>query len=358
MLSVSDAGTLFPPLDNELGLEAHQRLTPRMHACQVRLGAQEPFGQAAIEMIFHHQVHVSKESIRQHTLAAGETYVQVQADPDISKSLVPDSLDARQMMCADAAKVHTTDTAWRDVKTLTIAEVGARGKTHHITYFSRMCEYTVFAKQCQTEVRRRHLKHSQQACAVNDGADWIPEVVTACRPDAVRILDFYHATEHLATAGRAVFGEDTPQFQAWFERQRHELRDGDPDLVLQALGELALQHHQHVECINAVQGYLLKRRDLIDYAQFKAADWPIGSGAGEAAHKVVIQARMKRAGMRWRSTNVDAMAAMRNLVCNQRWHTDWPIIRACRHPQRPSPNSPKPSRLLSNFTLHPAPSWR
>ena len=154
---------------------------------------------------------------------------------------------------------------------------GARIWQHANTYFSRLSECSVFAQQCQVEVQRRQLKRRRpgQVCAVNDGADWIPEVVTACRPDAVRILDFYHAAEHLAAAARSVFGENTPAFHAWFVTQRRELRDGDPDRVLEALADLASIHPQHAECINATQGYLLKRRDLIRYVEFKAAAWPM-----------------------------------------------------------------------------------
>ncbi len=351
---------------------AYQHFTPRMQACVVRFGAHDTFGHAAGEMAFHYHLDVSKECVRRNTLEAGRVYEQVQADPVTSQTLSMTSPDTnqRQMLSVDAAKVLTTSREWRDVKTLTIAEVSPSGRTHTNSYFSRLSGCSLFAQQCQIEVRRRQLKRSRQACAVNDGADWIPEVVTACRPDAVRILDFYHAAEHLAAAARAVFGEGTPEFGAWFAVQRRELRDGDPDRVLEALAELALLHPQHAQSINATQGYLLKRRDLIGYVEFKAAAWPIGSGAGEAAHKVVIQVRMKRAGMRWRTDNVDAMAAMRNLVCNQRWLSDWPAITAARirahQPaaasqtvvQPSSSRSRSRSRLPPGFTLSQPTPWR
>ena len=280
------AGTLFPPLDNELGLVAYQQVTPRMQACLVRFGTNDTFGHAAAEMKFHHQLEVSKECVRLNTLEAGRVYERVQADPVANRALSTDSThpahaneQERQMVSVDAAKVLTTTGTgeWRDVKTLTITEVSPNGRTYANTYFSRLSECSVFAQQCQVEVQRRQLKRRRpgQVCALNDGADWIPEVVTACRPDAVRILDFYHAAEHLAAAARSVFGENTPAFHAWFVTQRRELRDGDPDRVLEALADLASIHPQHAECINATQGYLLKRRDLIRYVEFKAAAWPM-----------------------------------------------------------------------------------
>lgn len=241
------------------------------------------------------------------------------------------------MLCVDAAKVLTTTGEWRDVKTLTLAEVLPDGETRQNSYFSRMSDYRLFAQQAQVEVMRRQLKHSRAACAVNDGADWIPDVVTACRPDAVRILDFYHAAEHLAESGHAAWGPQSPEFQVWFERYRRELRDGDPDCVLAALSDLAVQYPHQAQVINATQGYLIQRRENIRYVEFKAAHWPIGSGPGEAAHKVVIQSRMKGTGMRWHVNNIDRMAAMRNLICNERWDSDWPVIVTARAAARSQP---------------------
>ena len=42
------------------------------------------------------------------------------------------------MLCVDAAKVLTTTGEWRDVKTLTLAEVLPDGETRQNSYFSRM----------------------------------------------------------------------------------------------------------------------------------------------------------------------------------------------------------------------------
>ena len=333
-----------------------------MEECLVRLGVKDSFGEAADEMAFHHQVTVCKEHVRQHTEQAGDTYIQLQESP-LAHTLFPAEPAAeRQMLSVDACKVLTISGEWRDVKTVTIAEVGPEGKTHHNSYFSRQSEYHRFAQQAQIEVWRRQIQRSREVCALNDGADWIPPVITAFRPDAVRILDFYHAAEHLADAGGAALGEGSCEFQAWFELQRRELKTGDPDTVLADLAQLASDHPAQALTINDTQGYLTKRREAICYAAFQQAGWPIGSGPGEAAHKVVIQVRMKRAGMRWKESNVDRMAAMRNLFCNQRWHTDWRLIVAAHQqpplPAVPVPSSDKPSLLPAGFTLRPAISWR
>ncbi len=44
--------------------------------------------------------------------------------------------------------------------------------------------------------------------------------------------------------------------------------------------------------------YLQKREAHMQYPTYQAARWPIGSGSVESANKVVVEARLKGAGMR------------------------------------------------------------
>ncbi len=75
-------------------------------------------------------------------------------------------------------------------------------------------------------------------------------------------------------------------------------------------------------------------RTLMQQMDFQAQGYPIGSGSVESAHKLVVQSRMKQAGMRWEPRHVDAMLAMRNLACNGRWGEGWLSIRQRWQQQR------------------------
>src|SRR5206468_3649413 len=69
--------------------------------------------------------------------------------------------------------------------------------------------------------------------------------------------------------------------------------------------------------------YLSKRVGQMQYPEYEAAGWPLGSGMVESANKVVVEARLKGAGMRWERTNVDAMVALRTIVYSDRWDEEW-----------------------------------
>src|SRR5262249_19617723 len=71
---------------------------------------------------------------------------------------------------------------------------------------------------------------------------------------------------------------------------------------------------------------LTKRRELIRDQEFAEAGDPSGSGCVERANKVVLQARMNQAGMRWARGNVNPMAAWRKVACNDRWKEAWAQI--------------------------------
>ena len=62
---------------------------------------------------------------------------------------------------------------------------------------------------------------------------------------------------------------------------------------------------------------------MIDYPHFRRQQIPIGSGNVESGHKVVMQKRMKQAGMRWAEESINPMLALRVALCNQTWNTSW-----------------------------------
>ena len=86
-------------------------------------------------------------------------------------------------------------------------------------------------------------------------------------------------------------------------------------------------HLGTVETLDKSLYYLRERREMIRYASFRTQGYPIGSGSVESANKLVVQSRMKGAGMRWDPSHVNPILAMRNLACNARWMEGWGAIR-------------------------------
>jgi hypothetical protein len=206
----------------------------------------------------------------------------------------------------------------------------AQAKTINLSYYSRQTNASEFSRQSWLELWRRGCEGAKQVVSVSDGATWIQELVDLHRYDAVRILDYPHALEYVAKAGHAHYGEaSSAEFTQWYLAQARELKHGQAERVIAALAALG-EGEQVRQSVN----YLRSRLAMLNYREFQAKGYPIGSGCVESANKVVVERRMKGAGMRWSAEHINAMLAMRNLVCNGRWEEGWAAISARQVKQR------------------------
>jgi hypothetical protein len=81
-----------------------------------------------------------------------------------------------------------------------------------------------FGAQVQAEARRRGLGRAHKVYVVIDGAAWLWNVVEDRFSNAICLLDFYHASQHLWAIAYQLHGEGTPEARAWVEPLLHKLR--------------------------------------------------------------------------------------------------------------------------------------
>ncbi|MGI8967548.1 MAG: hypothetical protein ACR2GA_00380 [Chloroflexota bacterium] len=132
-----------------------------------------------------------------------------------------------------------------------------------------------------------------------------------------------HAAEYLSNAAHAVWGEGALPVTAWLDQQLHELNHGDPASVLAALVDLPATTDQARTTRGQVIAYLTKRRAQLAYADFRNKGYPVGDGIVERANKLVVEQRLKGAGMHWQRANVNPMVALRACTCSDQWATGW-----------------------------------
>jgi hypothetical protein len=222
---------------------------------------------------------------------------------------------------------------WAEVKTVIIGEVSSpelikgekQVRLSALSSFSRLADCDTFRRLALVETHRRGLESAQQVGAITEGAEWIPGFLDFHCPGARRILDFPHAGEHVALIGQGLYGEGTPENTAWFNDQLHQLKHEGGATVLAELRPLVKAHPEQ-PALDKALAYLEKREAQLAYPSFQAENWPIGSGAVESANKLVVEARLKGAGMRWAEVHVNPMLALRNIVCSDRWAETWPPI--------------------------------
>jgi hypothetical protein len=345
------ASWVFFPLDERLDL-LPGHYSPYLIEAITRLGTHLPFGQVPELIAFFCRVPVSAETVRRVTERAGTVQVATEdralVELEVEVPPAPEG-PAIQQVSADGAMVPLLGGEWAEVRTLAIGTVEEQSREPHardIRYFSRLCDARTFQRLAALPIHRAGTEKAGVVCAVMDGADWLQDCCDLLCPQAVRILDFPHAIQHLAAAAQAVYGPGTPEVSAWLGEQCAQLKDGQLAAVITAVKALPATTEEAREARRKEVAYLTKRVKQMAYDQFIEAGYPIGSGMVESANKLVVEARLKGSGMHWKRENVSPMVSLRAVTCGGTWQEAWgPIWQTWRQQER--------SRRWSR---HPAPS--
>jgi hypothetical protein len=134
----------------------------------------------------------------------------------------------------------------------------------------------------------------------------------------VQILDWWHAVQYLWTIAGVTFGEGTPDATIWVNRQKQLLAQSNLRLVLHNLRLLYPRGQPLPDPVRKAVLYLFAHRWRMRSREFRLAGCPIGRGTVESACKVVVQQRMKQAGMQWSRTGAQAILALRCALLSDR----------------------------------------
>lgn len=354
-----NAGRGFFPLDEELQL-VPGKLTPREHERLVRLAGWIPSFEKAVEVFEDFLgIAVGKVTSQRYTEEAGAAYEQLQKEEVeyLERHMPPAYCGAEKIqISADGAMVPLLHGVWAEVRTLVIGEVQPaveeRGEmvvhTRNLSYFSRKVNAQEFGRLALVEMQRRGVENAKQVAAVMDGAEWEQNFVDFHCPQAIRILDFPHAAEHVNEIGEFLHGEHTPENQAWLKERLQRLKHKGPDKLLIEF-EKVQRKYPEAQIISGNLAYLKKRKTQMQYPFFQAQGWPISSGMVESGNKLVVHARLKGAGMHWAAEHVNPILALRNILCSDRWQQDWPKIEARLRKQTSQ------RRRTLHHVHHPAP---
>ena len=153
---------------------------------------------------------------------------------------------------------------------------------------------------------------------VGDGAEWIwnraSMFVHRCE-----ILDFWHALEYAWAFARLRYGDGSVQAAHWVQEIATKLRAGKVLEVIEELKRLRPKTPELREQLHALIRYYSENATRMRYDEYLRLGYGIGSGAVESAHKQVVHARLRQAGMRWSEAGARRLLALRLLLLNDNW---------------------------------------
>jgi hypothetical protein len=148
------------------------------------------------------------------------------------------------------------------------------------------------------------------------------------RPDLVVILDFFHAAGYLGELARALHPAEEEAAKKQAEGWCSLLKQEGGAATLAVLEQWQWPQRQAAalrEQREKVRGYFTSNLHRMEYPEYLAQGWQIGSGVVESACKTVVGARLKGAGMRWGEAGAHELCHVRALYRSEKgqWDAFW-----------------------------------
>lgn len=230
----------------------------------------------------------------------------------------------------DGTTMPVVNEAYKEAMCGTIAVYDSEGTRLHTEYLGSMPEAgkATFATRVTTRVAQVLARYptARHVC-LGDGAKWNWDFFAAHYPGAIWVLDFYHAATHLHTVAELIFGAGTAA-DAYYNRWRTTLLE-EPNGIAALLRSLIYYRNRTglpprtVRALETELNYFRTHTAEMQYADFRAANVPIGSGVTEAGCKELIKARFCRSGMRWKRTTGAPLLQLRSIRLSQYWDSFW-----------------------------------
>ena len=167
------------------------------------------------------------------------------------------------------------------------------------------------------ELERRGVARAERRVVLGDGAAWIWNFADEHLPDAVQIVDLFHAKQHVFDAAKAIYGDGDLAAQ-WGKARRDELDEAGAAPVVDALRE-----HADRDEVRRELEYFAGNLGRMNYPAFRARGLCVTTGVVEGGCKSVVGDRLKRGGMHWSVDGGNAIIALRCAIRSDRFDDYW-----------------------------------
>jgi len=199
------------------------------------------------------------------------------------------------------------------------------------TYLAAIVSAEEFGPCLRAEAIRRGIAKARVVVFLGDGAVWVWRLARLNFPDAICILDYYHACEHLNLLCAALYGEGSAlakrRYRLW---RKWLLKDKITEVIAQAKTDLPTQKLARKLAQKQI-AYFARNQARMLYQTFRRAGYFIGSGVVEAGCKVVVGQRLKQSGMLWSLKGAAHLLTIRCALLSGWFETFWKHYNRAAH---------------------------
>lgn len=317
-----DCGHGYIPWDNEQGL-TERVWTPRVKELVAGICAALPY-EAASKLIERTSGLVIEESSEEEIVRdVGENLRREEEEAIISavdtgKEVTCEKAPERLYIGIDAAKAHT-DGEWHDIKTAVTYEcIRPPGedtdRVENPCYIAAQENSEEFGRRIYTKAMQAGYECATERIVIADGAEWIWNEVQNHLSGSIKIIDYWHACQHIHELAQTLYGEGNPKGKRWANEHCRKLKENGPVNLLRSMKRRKARNERERDAIRREMGYFGRYRKYMNYPAYRARGMMIGSGPVESACKIIVGQRLKQAGMRWTKDGADAILAVRTAL--------------------------------------------
>lgn len=329
------------PLDQELHLSAGE-VTAGLGSLLALAGIEASFEQGRRKIQRYLGIEVSDNTIRKETELFGRLQAEEEAewkaksqDAAYLQERVRQAVKRQERIYGSLDGVMTPlKGEWRELKVICWyqAERVTRSKprrhhgkrsgqpeemqTKNISYATDQQDAESFGKLVWATGCQREVESYAETVFIADGAAWIWRLVEQYYPNAIQIVDWYHACEYLAPIAKAAFAHDPQAENDWLEQTREDLWQGRIQSVLAACRAVEALAP---EPVRKACSYYTNNEHRMNYAQLREQGYLIGSGTVESACKQIALLRLCCAGARWSKDGLVHTAKARAAWLSDTW---------------------------------------
>jgi hypothetical protein len=206
-----------------------------------------------------------------------------------------------------------------------------RPEPHHKHVWARMTQFLqgeplpaapMLFLEMMMECYRRDPTSKKRCVCVMDGERQLWNLAEEWFPEAIGILDLFHAMKRLWDVAYCLHAEESVEAGEFVTHHLRMLLQGKVGYVLRNFRPLVNAYNlkgAKKTTVEAAITYYENNQEHMRYDEYLAAGYPIASGVAEGACKHLVKDRMERAGMRWELEGAQAILSLRAIYLNGLW---------------------------------------
>lgn len=241
-------------------------------------------------------------------------------DPEVLPKLPPPKEKEPAIVSLDGSMVYTKENGWSEMKLARIYYESQNIDIHENRSEIQRSIYVSHLGGCNEffEKLERYLIPYEKKVFLGDGAKWIWRFPEDNYPGAIQILDAYHAFEKLEFFAKLHI-VDAELRKKWVATEKQRLLENGVMEVVENVEKYKSKTLEAKQAKQTLINYYTENEERMQYRTYREKGLPIGSGNIEAAHRHVIQQRLKLSGQRWSTNGAQRIA---NLRCQYKSKND------------------------------------